>query len=206
MKRSLAILFAVVALSVPSAVGQIYAKLNALYALGGVINPQIEAAIAPHSTLAVDATFSPWRSIGGRHLFFGMFNGEYRYYFNSATNGFYAAFNAGGMGFDIHKPQLFKSGKFLSMPDKYGKGFGLIVGLCAGYQYHFAERWSVDAFVGVGFLRSWYNGYNNDGTIVMHPQGHEDYLHPDPFNGSSEIMPFKAGVSIGYRIFNPKRL
>lgn len=206
MKRSLAILFAVVALSVPSAVGQIYAKLNALYALGGVINPQIEAAIAPHSTLAVDATFSPWRSVGGRHLFFGMFNGEYRYYFNSATNGFYAAANVGGMGFDIHKPQLFKSGKFLSMPDKYGKGFGLILGLCAGYQYHFAERWSVDAFVGVGFLRSWYNGYNNDGTIVMHPQGHEDYLHPDPFNGSSEIMPFKAGVSIGYRIFNPKRL
>jgi hypothetical protein len=39
----------------------------------------------------------------------------------------------------------------------------------------------------------------------MYPQGHEDYLHPDPFNGSSEIMPFKAGVSIGYRIFNPKK-
>lgn len=205
MKRFIAILAILFALC-GRAEAQIYAKLNALYALGGVINPQIEAAIAPHSTLAVDATFSPWRSVGGRHLFFGMFNGEYRYYFNSATNGFYAAFNAGGMGFDIHKPQLFKSGKFLSMPDKYGKGFGLILGLCAGYQYHFAERWSVDAFVGVGFLRSWYNGYNNDGTIVMHPHGHEEYLHPDPFNGSSEIMPFKAGVSIGYRIFNPKRL
>lgn len=205
MKRLLLILFAALALSVSVAEGQIYAKINALYALVGVVNPQVEAVIAPHSTFVIDATFSPWRSVGGRHLFFGMFNGEYRYYFKGATTGFYAAFNAGGMGFDIHKPQLFKNGSLLSFPNKYGKGFGLILGLCAGYQHHFAERWSVDAFVGVGFLRSWYNGYLNDGSIVMHPQGHEDYLHPDPFNGSSEIMPFKAGVSIGYRIFDPKR-
>jgi hypothetical protein len=39
----------------------------------------------------------------------------------------------------------------------------------------------------------------------MNPQGHEDYTHPDPFNGSSEIMPLKAGVSIGYKIFGGKR-
>lgn len=206
MKRLLLILVASLTFALPSATAQIYAKLNTLYAVVGVVNPQVEAVVAPHSTIAVDATFSPWRSVGGRHLFFGMFNGEYRYYFKGATNGFYAAFNAGGMGFDIHKPQLFKDGKFLSFPDKYGKGFGLIVGLCAGYQYHFAERWTLDAFLGVGFLRSWYNGYNPDGSVIMHPQGHEDYLHPDPFNGSSEIMPFKAGLSIGYRIFNPKRL
>ena len=64
---------------------------------------------------------------------------------------------------------------------------------------------TVDAFIGVGYLRSWYNGYQPDGTIVMSPQGHEDYEKPDPFNGSSEVMPFKAGISIGYRLFNPKK-
>lgn len=134
-----------------------------------------------------------------------MFNGEYRYYIKRATEGFYAAFNAGGMGFDINKPYLFQGGKLLGFNVNYGKGFGLIVGLCAGYQHHFAERWTVDAFVGVGYLRSWYNGYQPDGTIVMSPQGHEDYEKPDPFNGSSEVMPFKAGISIGYRIFNPNK-
>ena len=205
MKRLLILFFAVAALAIPRAAGQVYAKINALYAAVGVVNPQIEAAISPHSALAVDATFSPWRSVGGRHLFFGMFNGEYRYYFKGATNGFYAAFNAGGMGFEINKPYLFQNGKILGFNVNYGKGFGLIVGLCAGYQHHFAERWTVDAFVGVGYLRSWYNGYQPDGTIVMSPQGHEDYEKPDPFNGSSEVMPFKAGVSIGYRLFNPKR-
>lgn len=205
MKKSLLILVALVALSFQSATAQVYAKINALYAVVGVANPSVEAAIAPHSSFSIDATFSPWRSVKGRHLFFGMFNGEYRYYIKRATEGFYAAFNAGGMGFDINKPYLFKGGKLLGFNVNYGKGFGLIVGLCAGYQHHFAERWTVDAFVGVGYLRSWYNGYQPDGTIVMSPQGHEDYEKPDPFNGSSEVMPFKAGISIGYRIFNPNK-
>lgn len=205
MKKLLFILVALVALSFQSATAQVYAKINALYAVVGVANPSVEAAIAPHSSFSIDATFSPWRSVKGRHLFFGMFNGEYRYYIKRATEGFYAAFNAGGMGFDINKPYLFKGGKLLGFNVNYGKGFGLIVGLCAGYQHHFAERWTVDAFVGVGYLRSWYNGYQPDGTIVMSPQGHEDYEKPDPFNGSSEVMPFKAGISIGYRIFNPNR-
>ena len=205
MKKSLFILVALVALSFQSATAQVYAKINALYAVVGVANPSVEAAIAPHSSFSIDATFSPWRSVKGRHLFFGMFNGEYRYYIKRATEGFYAAFNAGGMGFDINKPYLFQGGKLLGFNVNYGKGFGLIVGLCAGYQHHFAERWTVDAFVGVGYLRSWYNGYQPDGTIVMSPQGHEDYEKPYPFNGSSEVMPFKAGISIGYRIFNPNK-
>ncbi|MEE0916010.1 MAG: DUF3575 domain-containing protein, partial [Alistipes sp.] len=135
MKRTVFILLALLSLSVTSVTAQVYAKINALYAVVGVANPSVEAAIAPHSSFSIDATFSPWRSVKGRHLFFGMFNGEYRYYIKRATEGFYAAFNAGGMGFDINKPYLFKGGKLLGFNVNYGKGFGLIVGLCAGYQH-----------------------------------------------------------------------
>lgn len=184
-----------------SAKAEIYLKLNAPYALVGVINPQVEAAIAPHSSLAVEATFSPWRSVNSRHLFFGMFGGEYRYYIKSATKGFYGAVNVGMMGFDIHKPRLFEGGKLLSFNTNYGKGFGLTVGVGVGYHYQFARRWSLDVFAAVAYMRSWYNGYRPDGTIVMDPQGHEDYIHPDPFNGSSEIMPLKAGLSFGFLLF-----
>ena len=205
MKKTISILLLVLALSCGSANGQIAIKLNALYALCGVVNPQVEAAFSPHSTLAIDATFSPWRSVNNRHLFFGMFNGEYRYYIKSAMNGFYGAFNAGAMGFDINKPYLFQNGKILGFNHNYGKGFGLTVGVGIGYQHAFARRWTVDAFVAVAYMRSWYNGYRPNGEVVMDPQGHEDYIHPDPFNGSSEIMPLKAGVSIGYKIFGGKR-
>lgn len=202
MKRSIAIFIIAVVGSIWSLSGQVYVKLNVPYALIGVVHPQVEAAIAPHSTLGVEAIFSPWKSVNSRHLFFGMFNGEYRYYIKGATKGFYGSFVAGMMGFDINKPYFLKNGKFLNFNTNYGKGFGLLVGIGIGYQHHFARRWSVDAFISFSYMRSWYNGYRPNGEIVMNPQGHEDYLHPDPFNGSSEIQPLKAGVSIGYRLFD----
>ena len=101
MKRTVFILLALLSLSVTSVTAQVYAKLNALYAAVGVINPSVEGAISEHSSFAIDATFSPWRSVKGRKLFFGMFNGEYRYYIKGATEGFYGAVNAGGMGFAV---------------------------------------------------------------------------------------------------------
>lgn len=183
-----------------TAKSQVYGKINALYAAIGVANPQFEFIFSDHSSVAIDATFSPWKGFFGRHMFFGMFNGEYRYYFKPAVDGFYVSGNAGMMGFDIHKPYFLKNG-LISFNSGYGKGFGLILGVGIGYQRHFAERWVVDAFASMGYLRSWYNGYSNEGIINMNPQGHEDYIYPDPFNGLTEIMPFKAGISIGYLLF-----
>ena len=186
-----------------SASAQVFVKLNTLYAVVGVINPQIEAVVAPHSTLSVDATYSPWKRFKGIHAEFGIFQGEYRYYFRQAARGWYASANAGMAAFDVNNPQLFKDG-FISFKRQYCKGFGVMVGLGAGYQHTFRERWVVDAFIAFDFLRSWYNGYNPDGSIIMNPMGHEHYEHPDPFNGSAECLP-KIGVSIGYRIFDPAR-
>ena len=206
MKRFFTILALCVALSTyGGAQAQTYFKLNGLYALAGVINPQFEFVISPHSAVQFEAVYSPWRSICGNHAHFGFFMGEYRYYFREAAKGWYVSGNAGLMGFDVSKPRLFYNGKLLDFKDSYSKGFGILVGLGAGYQYTFKERWVVDAFIAIDFFRSWYNGYYHDGRIEMHPQGHEDYIYPDPFNGSSEFVPAKVGVSIGYKIFDPAK-
>ena len=181
MKRFCKIVVLVIALAFCcEAQAQTYLKLNIPYALCGVINPQIEFGFSPHSSVQVEATYSPWRSIGGKHA------------------------NAGMMGFDINKPRLFRGG-LVSFKDEYSKGFGLMVGAGFGYQHTFRERWVVDAFLAIDFMRSWYNGYSADGDIVMNPNGHEDYAKPDPFNGSSDFIPAKIGVSIGYRLFNPAK-
>lgn len=205
MKRFCKIVVLIIALAFCcEAQAQTYLKLNIPYALCGVINPQIEFGFSPHSSVQVEATYSPWRSIGGKHANFGMFLGEYRYYFREATKGWYISANAGMMGFDINKPRLFRGG-LVSFKDEYSKGFGLMVGAGFGYQHTFRERWVVDAFLAIDFMRSWYNGYSADGDIVMNPNGHEDYAKPDPFNGSSDFIPAKIGVSIGYRLFNPAK-
>lgn len=184
---------------------QTYIKINAPYAFFGIINMQAEFPISNHSSISYDVTYSPWKSYAGKHLNFGIAMGEYRYFFKKATNGWYLSANAGMAIFDMHRPQFFVNGRIFSRQNQYGKGFGVMTGLGVGWEHHLGDRWLIDMFVSLGKIWSWYNRYENDGTIIMHPQGHEHYDKPDPFNGSVEVMPIKLGVSIGYKVFDPNR-
>lgn len=206
-KRGLAVLcVCLAAMWCGESFAQVNLKLNCLYAVAGVINPQAEFVLSHHSSMSLDVTYSPWRSIKGRHANFGIFTGEYRYYFGRhRASGFYVSGHAGMMGFDISKPRLFSYGKFISFKDGYSKGFGVMLGLGIGYQHEFCRRWVVDAFLGASWLHSWYNGYDDNGKINMTPEHTKPTPYDDPFNMSGEFLPTKIGVSIGYRIFDPAR-
>ena len=160
--------------------------------------------MSKHSSVAFDGTLSPWRSWNGKRSLFGIVLGEYRYYFKEATSGWYVSANAGMAFFNIHRFQLFEGGKLISRQNDYGKGFSVAAGFGAGWERHLGERWLVDIFLSLDNMWSWYNRYDGEGNINMHPNGHEGYLKPDPFNGSVETMPIKFGVSFGYRIMKPR--
>ena len=185
------------------ALPQGYVKLNALYAALGVINPAVEFAITPKSALQTDIVISPWKSINGKHMNFAIFMGEYRRYFKAHNDGWYLGANIGMMAFDMTKPFI-KDWK-LQFENRYCKGYGMMLGLCVGYEYRFRERWLVDAYFGWAWMDSHYNGYSFEGETDMHPHRPEQPEFPDPFNGSSEWYPNKIGISIGYRIFQPRK-
>ena len=99
--------------------GQIYAKLNALYAVVGVINPQLEFVVGPHSSISIDPMFSPHKTIkwGNRndiHARCGIFQTEYRFYINREVKGFYVSANAGMHAFDLTRPFFFQGDKIIS--------------------------------------------------------------------------------------------
>ena len=205
MKKSLAalaVLFVFPATALPAG-AQTYVKLNGLYALAGVVNPSVEFVISPKSTVQTEIVVSPWESIGGKHMLFGILMGEYRRYFRGHNDGWYLGANAGMMAFDMSKPYM--DGWHLRFEDRYCKGYGFMIGICAGYEWQFRERWVLDAFLGWSWMSSFYNGYSMDGEIDMHPHRPVQPEYPDPFNGSSEWYPNKIGLSIGYRIISPKR-
>lgn len=189
----------------PKLSAQTYVKMNALYAVVGVINPQLETVISPHSSLSLDLTFSPWRRWNGNHSQYGIFMGEYRYYFKNATRGLYLSANAAMLCFDLNRPQFFVNGHFLSRQKEYGKGFGIAAGAGIGWESSLTDRWIFDVSFAFDRISSWYNRYSMYGDIEMHPQGHENYQKPDPFNGSLEDIPIKFAVSFGYRIIEPKK-
>lgn len=179
---------------------QIYGKMNALYACVGLINPQVEFRLSEHSSFQTELTVSPYKKIfGNYHMLFGIFENEYRYYIRQTNCGFYVAADAGLYIFDMSKPYWKNGG--VRLKRNYSKGYGYRLGATFGYEYQFRERWLLDAFIGFGYHASWYNGYSFDGELEMHPHGHEW----DPFNGSAEWMPTKIGLSIGYRLFDPRK-
>ena len=208
MKPILKTLLILFALSLPSQRldAQIYAKLNGLYALVGVINPAVEFTVSPKSTFQTEIVFSPWKYVNDhgvdKPMKFGILMTEYRRYFKQHNWGWYLGANMGMMGFKMSKPQ-FSDGWFLE--NRYSKGYGMMIGICGGFEYQFADRWLLDAYFGWSYMLSWYNGYSLDGTIDLYPHRPVQLEKPDPFNGSHEWLPNKIGVSIGFMIFNPAR-
>ena len=75
---------------------QIYAKLNVLYALVGVVNPAVEFRLTDHSAFQTEFVYSPWKSINvdgqSKPMHFGIFLNEYRYYFRGYARGWYVGF------------------------------------------------------------------------------------------------------------------
>ena len=208
MKPILKTLLILFALSLPTQRldAQIYAKLNGLYALVGVINPAVEFTVSPKSTFQTEIVFSPWKYVNDhgvdKPMKFGILMTEYRRYFKQHNRGWYLCANMGMMGFKMSKPQ-FSDGWFLE--NRYSKGYGMMIGICGGFEYQFADRWLLDAYFGWSYMLSWYNGYSLDGTIDLYPHRPVQLEKPDPFNGSHEWLPNKIGVSIGFMIFNPAR-
>ena len=100
---------------------QIYAKLNVLYALVGVVNPAVEFRLTDHSAFQTEFVYSPWKSINvdgqkQTDALLGIFLNEYRYYFRGYARGWYVGGNAGMMAFRMSKPYIENWGIHLEKP------------------------------------------------------------------------------------------
>ena len=150
---------------------QIYAKLNGLYALVGVVNPAVEFRVTDHSAFQTEFVYSPWKSINvdgqSKPMHFGIFLNEYRYYFRGYARGWYVGGNAGMMAFRMSKPYIENWG--IHLENRYSKGYGFMFGACAGYERIFRKRWVFDVFFGWSWMTSFYNGYDLDGRTQMEP-------------------------------------
>ena len=107
--------------------------------------------------------------------------------------------------FDMTRPFFFQDNKVISFEPGFGRGWGMMVGLGIGYSHTFKERWVVDAFFAFDRMWSKYNDYYPNGEINLFPRHQHEPKYPDPYNGSSEWLPSKIGVSIGYKIFDPSQ-
>lgn len=176
------ILLLLISAAATSAHAQSYVKLNGVYALVGVINPSIEMPFSNRFTFNMEGVYSPWKSVNNKPMHLGIFLNEARFHFKENYKGWYVGASAGMQGFYMSKDET-----------KNCKGWGILLGGTTGYQWRIGRRMLIEAFVGYGWQHSWYVGTNRiTGEDI-------------PYNMSSEWLPYKLGVNIGYKFFDPER-
>lgn len=192
MKKLIIIALAIMSFSVANS--QTYIKTNALYWAALLPNVQVETRLGNHFTFQGEVNTSFWtikdKPMMGVQNIIGA-----RWYPKQAFNGFYVG---GDFGFDLYK---------VSKWDHWGRadggidiqhGIGYYLGLTLGYQLPIAKRWNMDFFVGGGWHLGKYWGDTKfpDGSTEIYAR----------WNASGEWIPYKIGVTFGYRLTSEKRM
>lgn len=133
-------------------------------------------------TFQWDLMVSPWVSVGGYPLEFVVGTAEWRAYRDGRTEGWYAALHAGAAAFRLQRWDYRDT-------TIYHEGASFIGGGTVGRVWRTRRGWLIDAYLGGGTTQSLYKSYDRltgsrtDGARL--------------WNISSELLPYRTGLSIG---------
>ncbi|MCJ7932814.1 MAG: DUF3575 domain-containing protein [Chryseobacterium sp.] len=177
----------------------LYIKGNALFAPIGILNVGAEKQLSSKYTLQGDVFISPWKSFAGHELQYYSASVEGRYYFQEAFKHWYIGANLGFAAYNVQKWNYWNdtihvndNGETFVNSNLHQKGYSILLGVTAGYQFQLSERWNLDIYGTVGTSQSFYKGY--DRTTGKR------YDQATGLNKSGEIIPYRGGIMISYKL------
>jgi hypothetical protein len=177
----------------------LYIKGNALLASIGLINIGLEKQLTSKITMQGDVLVSPWKSFAGHEFQYYSVSLEGRYYFNEAFSHWYVGANIATSAFVLQKWNYWKDTPYINDKNEvftssnlYQKGVSFILGVTGGYQFKVSDRWNIDVYATIGTSQDFYKGY--DRTTGQR------YESAKKFNKSGEILPYRGGVMISYKL------
>lgn len=178
----------------------LYIKGNALFIPIGVLNAGVEYQLSKKYTLQGDIFISPWKSFAGHEFQYYSVSAEGRYYFDEAFRHWYVGANIATSAFVLQKWNYWKAGVYenketgekFENSELYQKGHSVIFGITAGYQFNLSERWNIDIYATAGTSQDFYKGYERSTG--------RRYDSAQKFNKSGEILPYRGGVMISYKL------
>lgn len=178
----------------------VYVKGNALFIPIGIVNLALEHQLSKKFTVQGDIFISPWKSFDGHELQYYSVSAEGRYYFNEAFRHFYVGANIATSAFTLQKwnywpdePYYNDYGEVFTSSNLYQKGYSLIIGLTLGYQFKVSDRWNIDLYGTLGTSQDFYKGYDRT-------TGERYDRKDNKFNRSGEILPYRGGLMISYKL------
>ena len=186
MKFSIVLFF--VLLFYSNIFSQTYIKLNTPTTILGVPGLGVELPISKKLTFQLDVTTSFWNSVSNRYYkrpyIFNQIFPEVRYHFKELNNGFYLGAHVGSGMFKLSKNSSY------ALSNKYQYGYVIFTGITGGYQKKIKKRWLLDFFIGGGWSKATYEGFNRK-TGVRY-----DIL--SIINYSAQWIPYRGGIMLGY--------
>ena len=144
-------------------------KTNLLYDATTTPNIGIEVGVGGKSTVNLVYGINPWKfssSHGKRFARHWLLMPEYRWWTCSRMNGHFIGLHAMGgqlnvSNVDFPVPGVFFSGVDLrkAVRDSRYQGVYAGAGFTYGYQYPLSRHWNLEAEIGVGYARLWYDSY-----------------------------------------------
>ena len=133
---------------------------------------------------------------------------EYRWYQQSDIQKWFIGPHIGFGMFTLQKPAFAiiydywedKSGveKPFDIPDdEYQSGRVAFYGLTVGYKKRLKKGFGLEFFIGAGLTQSWYKGYKGLRRVDL---DHPDQTVYRPFNGSGEVVAYRGGLMLTYKI------
>lgn len=188
---------------------QTEAKLNLATAPLLIPNFGIEIPLGERKAVQLDVLGSFWDEMpllndNPLHITQAFF--EYRWYQKSNREQWFIGPHIGFGMFTLQKPKsliLFDyyediKGEGGSIADgEYQSGRIAFYGVTIGYKKRVNENWALEAFIGAGLTQSWYKGYRGLERVDHLP---EPTIRP--FNGSGEVLIYRGGLMLVYKIPN----
>jgi len=191
---------------------QLEVKFNAATALLLIPNAGVELGVSEKHSIQLDVLGSFWDEmplLNDTPLHLSQTFLEYRFYTGESLDNWFIGPHVGFGMFTLQKPNYLilydyykeaaggNSGGGLPNGDAYQSGRAAFYGLTVGYKKRLNALWSMEAFLGFGLSQSKYRGYKGYDRV--------DHLQdpPDgPFNGSGEVLLYRGGLMVVYKLFN----
>ena len=133
---------------------------------------------------------------------------EFRWYQQMDTQKWFIGPHIGFGMFTLQKPEFAiiydywaeKEGaeKSFDIPDdEYQSGRVAFYGLTVGYKKRLKKDLALEFFLGAGLTQSWYKGYKGLRRVDLDDPKETVYR---PFNGSGEVVAYRGGVMLTYKI------
>lgn len=186
MRKFLCFILLCVCLSVSAQ--KVALKSNLLYDATATFNLGAEMRLAPKWTLDLSANYNPFTFKDNKKWKHWMAQPEARYWLCESFNGHFFGLHALGGQYNAGNVDM-PFGLWDELKDYRYEGWYAGAGLAYGYQWLLGKRWSLEAVLGLGYIRASYDKYDCPNCGEWRGSGKKNYVGPT-----------KAAVSLIYVI------